>query len=189
MSDVTRILKSIEDGDRQSAEELLALVYDDLRKIAAQKLAHETPGQTLQPTALVHEAYLRLVGEDADRQWDHRGHFFVAAAEAMRRIVVEQARRKQAAKRGGGAQRVEYTEASVEISIPTDQLIDLNDALDKLAEHSPDEAELVKLRYFTGMTIEEAADTLCVTRNVAYRYWTYAKAFLTTALSQYHEPS
>jgi RNA polymerase sigma factor (TIGR02999 family) len=189
MSEVTQLLQSIDEGDTTAADELLILVYDDLRRIAAQNLAREAPGQTLQPTALVHEAYLRVVGEEPAKRWEHRGHFFVAAAEAMRRIVVEQARRKQAAKRGGGAQRVEYTEASVEISIPIDQLIDLNDALDKLAEHSPDEAELVKLRYFTGMTIEEAADTLGVTRNVAYRYWTYAKAFLTTALSQYHEPS
>ncbi len=189
MADVTQLLESVGDGDSTAAEELLELVYDDLRRVAARTLAQVTPGQTLQPTALVHEAYLRLVGADPKKQWDHRGHFFAAAAEAMRRIVVEQARRKLTMKRGGGKVRVDYDEAQIDISIPSDQLVDLSEALDKLAENSPEETQLVKLRYFTGMTIEEAADALGITRNVAYRYWKYAKAYLTTALSSYSDPS
>lgn len=188
MSDVTQLLQALDGSSSAAADELLDLIYHDLRRIAAQKLAREAPGQTLQPTALVHEAYLRLVGKDSTKQWDHRGHFFIAASEAMRRIIIEQARRKQSAKHGAGAHRSGDEVGYVEVSLSCDQLIDLNDALDKLAEHSPKEAELVKLRYFAGMTIEEAAEVLHVTRNVAYRYWTYAKAYLTTILSGYRDP-
>jgi RNA polymerase sigma factor (TIGR02999 family) len=188
MNEVTHILNAVGQGDATAAEELLTLVYDDLRRLAARKLAQEAPGQTLQATALVHEAYLRLVGEGSEQQWSHRGHFFMAAAEAMRRILVEQARRKQTKKAGGDVQRVETREADLAISVSTDQLIDLDEALAKLAEHSPQEAELVKLRYFTGLTIEESADALGITRNVAYRYWSYAKAYLTTVLSHYRDP-
>jgi RNA polymerase sigma factor (TIGR02999 family) len=183
MSDVTRILSAIEQGDPHAAEQLLPLVYDELRKLAAHKLAQEKPGQTLQPTALVHEAYLRLVDVDKAQAWSGRGHFFAAAAEAMRRILVESARRKQGLKHGGPRQRVNLDEAASVMQEPADDLLTLNDALDRLAEEDPKKAELVKLRYFTGLSVQEAADALGVSRATADRYWAYAKVWLYCALS------
>ncbi len=175
MSDVTRILSAIEKGDSHAAEQLLPLVYDELRKLAAAKLALEKPGQTLQPTALVHEAYLRLVG---DQHFDNRGHFFVAAAEAMRRIVVETARRIKRAKHGGGRRRVNLQEAASFADSPNDDLLALDEALTRLAAREPAKAELVKLRYFAGMSIDEAADVMRISRTTAKRYWAFARAWL-----------
>jgi RNA polymerase sigma factor (TIGR02999 family) len=175
MSEVTRILSAIEQGDRKAAEQLLPLVYDELRKLAAQRLAHEKSGQTLQATALVHEAYLRLVG---DQQFDNRGHFFAAAAEAMRRIVVETARRKQRAKHGGGRERVEIELADLPTSLPSDDLLSLDEALGRLEQIDPVKARLVTLRYFAGMTVEQAAEALNISRVTAHRYWTFARAWL-----------
>jgi RNA polymerase sigma factor (TIGR02999 family) len=180
MSDVSGILMAIEQGDPQAAEELLPLVYDELRKLAAQKLAHEKPGQTLQATGLVHEAYLRLVGSDAEHHWDHRGHFFAAAAEAMRRIIVENARRKQSLKQGGGLRRNDANLDEVAYLAAPNQLeaLAVHEALDRLAEKSPRKAELVKLRYFLGCTMGEAAQILGIAQATAEEDWTYAKAWL-----------
>jgi len=175
MSEVTRILSAIEEGDPHAAEQLLPLVYDELRKLAAQRLASEKPGQTLQATALVHEAYLRLVG---DQHFDNRGHFFAAAAEAMRRIVVEAARRKNRAKHGGGRQRVEIELADLPTRLPPDELLALDEALGRLEQLDPVKARLVTLRYFSGMTIEQAAAALNISRVTAHRYWTFARAWL-----------
>jgi RNA polymerase sigma factor (TIGR02999 family) len=182
MSDVTRILGAIEKGDPVAADELLPLVYHELRKLAAHKMASEAPGQTLQPTALVHEAYLRLVG-DEDKKWAGRAHFFAAAAEAMRRILIDNARRKRARRHGGGQQRVDAQE--VEIASDTDdgQLLAINEALDRLSAKDKVKAELVKLRYFVGMTIEEAAQILGISEPTAKRYWTYARAWLYAEIS------
>jgi RNA polymerase sigma factor (TIGR02999 family) len=177
MSEVTRILSAIEQGDPHAAEQLLPLVYDELRKLAAQKLAQEKPGQTLQATALVHEAYLRLVEVKQTQQWDSRGHFFAAAAEAMRRILVENARRKKSLKRGGHLKRVELDEDFTQSGSP-DQVLALNDALDKLAREDPVKAELVKLRCFAGLSHQEAARALGISRPTADRYWVYAKTRL-----------
>jgi RNA polymerase sigma factor (TIGR02999 family) len=182
MSDVTQILGAIEQGDARAAERLLPLVYDELRKLAAQRLAQEKPGQTLQATALVHEAYLRLVDAEKARQWDSRGHFFAAAAEAMRRILIEQARRKKRAKHGGGRNRVDLDEAPA-LTRPGDDLLALDEALSKLASVQPAKAELVKLRFFAGMTIPEAAAVLGVSHATAERYWTYARVWLFCELS------
>ncbi len=190
MSEVTRILSAIEQGAPQAAEQLLPLVYDELRKLAAQKLGHEQPGQTLQATALVHEAYLRLVGahHESDAQakahWDNRGHFFAAAAEAMRRILVENARRKRRPKHGGDRQRVDLDEA-LAFAEPPDDLLALDQALDKLAREEPRKAELVKLRFFAGLTIPEAAKALGISTATAERYWNYARVWLYAEL---HEP-
>lgn len=190
MSDVTRILSAIEAGDPQAAEQLLPLVYGELRKLAAHKLAQEKPGQTLQATALVHEAYLRLVGTqpmpDADGQgpWDNRGHFFAAAAEAMRRILVDNARRKARPKHGGDRRRVDLDEDLV-IADPPDDLLALDQALAKLAGEAPRKAELVKLRFFAGLTIPEAARMLGISTATAERYWSYARVWLYAEL---HEP-
>ena len=175
MTDVTRILSAIEQGDPHAAEQLLPLVYDELRKLAAAKLAQEKPGQTLQPTALVHEAYLRLVG---DQHFDNRGHFFAAAAEAMRRIVVETARRKKRARHGGGRERVEVELDDLPTRLPPEDLLALDEALDRLEQLDPVKARLVNLRYFAGMTIEQAASALNISRVSAHRYWTYARAWL-----------
>jgi RNA polymerase sigma factor (TIGR02999 family) len=175
MADVTPILSAIEAGDPKAAAELLPLVYDELRKLAAQRLARESPGQTLQATALVHEAYLRLVGE---QQFDHRGHFFAAAAEAMRRILVESARRKKAEKHGGGLHRHDAAEIPVAAPEPAEDLVALDEALDRLAELDPQKAELVKLRYFAGLTIEEAAEALGVSPATAKRSWAYSRVWL-----------
>jgi RNA polymerase sigma factor (TIGR02999 family) len=175
MSEVTRILSAIEQGDPHAAELLLPLVYDELRKLAAAKLAQEKPGQTLQPTALVHEVYLRLVG---DQHFDNQGHFFVAAAEAMRRIMVETARRKKRAKHGGGRRRVDLQEAISLADSPNDDLLALDEALTRLAAREPTKAELVKLRYFAGMSIDEAAAVMRISRTTAKRYWAFARAWL-----------
>jgi RNA polymerase sigma factor (TIGR02999 family) len=175
MSEVTRILSAIEHGDPRGAEQLLPLVYDQLRKLAAQRLANEKPGQTLQATALVHEAYLRLVG---DQRFDNSGHFFAAAAEAMRRIVVEAARRKKRAKHGGGWARVEIELTDLPTRLPPDELLALDEALGRLEQLDPVKARLVTLRYFSGMTIEQAAAALSISRVTAHRYWTFARAWL-----------
>jgi RNA polymerase sigma factor (TIGR02999 family) len=175
MSEVTRILFAIEQGDPQAAAQLLPLVYDELRKLAAQRLVQEKPGQTLEATALVHEAYLRLVG---DQQFDNRGHFFAAAAEAMRRIVVETARRKKRGKHGGGRERIDIDLVDLPTRLPPDDLLALDEALGRLEQLDPVKARLVTLRYFSGMTIEQAAATLNISRVTAHRYWTFARAWL-----------
>ena len=177
MSEVTRLLSAIEQGDPQAAEQLLPLVYDELRQLAAAKLAQEKPGQTLQATALVHEAYLRLVDTDQVQRWDSRGHFFAAAAEAMRRILVENARRKKSIRRGGDLQRVEFDEDFTRTT-SADLLLALHDALEKLAREDPLKAELVKLRCFAGLSHQEAAQALGLSRATADRYWAYAKTRL-----------
>lgn len=177
MSDVTLLLHQIDRGDTRAAEKLLPLVYDELRKLAAAKMARESAGQTLQPTALVHEAWLRL-GADDQPTWQNRAHFFAAAAEAMRRILIDQARRRRAARHGGDRQRIDSQD--VEIAAPTadDQLLAVHEALDKFAAVDPQKAELVKLRYFAGFTLEEAADALGLPLGSAKRAWTYARAWL-----------
>ncbi len=178
MSDVTRILEAIRQGDSQAADELLPLVYGELRKLAASRMAREAPHQTLQPTALVHEAWLRLVGE-ANPKFDGRAHFFAAAAEAMRRILIEKARRKRAARHGGGQQRVELEKVpDLAAPVEDDQLLAVNDALDKLSAQNKAEAELVKLRYFIGMTLEETAEILGISARTADNYWAHARAWL-----------
>jgi RNA polymerase sigma factor (TIGR02999 family) len=178
MSDVTEILSAIERGDRHASEELLPLVYDDLRRLARQKLAHEAPGQTLQPTALVHEAWMRLVGGKSAAGWDSRRHFFAAAAEAMRRILVECARRKHAIKRGGLHQRQSLDDIEIATPVPTDDLLALNEALDKLERTDAEGAQLVKLRYFSGLTVNETADVLGISERTVRHHWTYVRAWL-----------
>jgi RNA polymerase sigma factor (TIGR02999 family) len=178
MSEFNRILSAIEQGDPQATEQLLPLVYDELRRLAAQKMAQEAPGQTLQATELVHEAYLRLVGVQTAPQWNSRGHFFAAAAEAMRRILIENARRKKRLKHGGDLERVEIDVASLPTRMSSDELLSLDEALEKLKQQDPVKAQLVTLRYFGGMTIEQAADVLGISRVTAHRYWTYARAWL-----------
>jgi RNA polymerase sigma factor (TIGR02999 family) len=178
MADVTQILNAIEAGDPHAAAELLPLVYDELRKLAAARLAAEKPGQTLQPTALVHEAYVRLVGGDQPQDWDGRGHFFAAAAEAMRRILVECARRKAALKRGGVAVREELLAAEIAAPEPDDELLALDEALTLLGQTDAVAAELVKLRYFAGLTGTEAAAALGLSARTADRTWAYARAWL-----------
>jgi RNA polymerase sigma factor (TIGR02999 family) len=182
MSDVTRILSAIEEGDPHAAEQLLPLVYDELRKLAAQRLAQEKPGQTLQATALVHEAYLRLVDVDKVQHWDSRGHFFAAAAEAMRRILIDQARRKRRPKHGGGRNRVVLDEALCLVEAPQDELLALDEALEKLAREEPAKAELVKLHYFAGLSLEEAGRVLGISHRTAKRHWAYARAWLYAAI-------
>ncbi|MFV1966265.1 MAG: ECF-type sigma factor [Pirellulaceae bacterium] len=177
MTEVTRILSAIDRGDPQAAGELLPLVYDELRRLAAQKLAHEKPGQTLQATALVHEAYIRLVGSE-DQKWDSRGHFFAAAAEAMRRILVENARRRTSTKRSGGLQRKDLRDSQISSDKESAKLIALHEALDELAEVDPSAAELVKVRYFAGLTIPQAAKVLGVSPRKADFLWSYARAWL-----------
>lgn len=183
MNDVTRILSAIEHGDPAVAEQLLPLVYQELRKLAAAKLAREKPGQTLDATGLVHEAYLRLVGQPREKCWDSRGHFFSAAAEAMRRILVENARRKRGPRRGGDLNRID-----VDLSLlsgkesPTD-FLSLDEALSRLAEESPARAELVKLRFFAGLTVPQAAEVLGISLATAERYWTYARTWLYAELA------
>ena len=178
-----RALNAIEGGDPQAASRLLPLVYDELRRLAAQKLAQEKPGQTLQATALVHEAYLRLVGAEPAQPWNGRGHFFAAAAEAMRRILVENARRRHSLKRGGGHVRCDLDGLQLAAPEPVEDLLALDEALNRLAALDPIKAELVKLRYFAGMTIEEAADALGVSSATAKRYWNYARAWLYQAVT------
>jgi RNA polymerase sigma factor (TIGR02999 family) len=183
MNEVTQILAGIEAGDPHAAEQLLPLVYEELRKLAAQKLAQEKPGQTLEATALVHEAYVRLVDTDIVPYWNSRGHFFAAAAEAMRRILVERARHKRGLKHGGAFQRVNLEDAASCIQEPADELLSLNEALDALSREDPRKAELVKLRYFAGLSVQEAADVLGISRATADRYWSYAKVWLYCAIS------
>jgi RNA polymerase sigma factor (TIGR02999 family) len=187
MSDVTRILSAIEQGDPSAAEQLLPLVYDELRRLAAQKLAQEKPGQTLQATALVHEAYLRLVDTDRAQKWNGRTHFFRAAAEAMRRILVDQARQKQSDKRGGAWRQVDLDKAA-DVAQPADDMVAVTEALDLLAEHDPLKAELVKLRFFAGFSTEEAAELLGISRATADRYWRYAKTWLYCAMTRSNTP-
>jgi RNA polymerase sigma factor (TIGR02999 family) len=179
---LTGILQAIEEGDPQAAEQLLPLVYDELRQLAAAKLAHEKPGQTLQPTALVHEAYIRLVDKDKIQHWDSRGHFFAAAAEAMRRILIDQARRKRRPKHGGGRKRVDLNEALSFGEATNDDLLALDEVLDKLARAEPAKAELVKLHYFAGLSLEEAAQVLGIGHRTAKRHWAYARAWLYAAI-------
>jgi RNA polymerase sigma factor (TIGR02999 family) len=181
MSEVTRILSAVEQGDSRAAEELLPLVYDELRKLAAVRLANETPGQSLQPTALVHEAYLRLLGNEPDREWNGRGHFFAAAAEAMRRILVEAARRRGRIRHGGDHHRVELSD--VPAAVPDEDLIALDEALGQLAASNPVHADLVKLRYFAGLTVPQAAAVLGISVATAERYWAFARAWLFNALN------
>ena len=181
MTEVTRILSAIDQGDAQAAEKLLPLVYDELRRLAAQKLSHEMPGQTLPATALVHEAYIRLVGGD-DQQWSGRGHFFAAAAEAMRRILIENARQKQQVRRGGGRKRVDLSGVFLSVVGPSDDLIALNEAHDSLADEDQTIAELVKLHYFGGLTIEQAAETMGISHRTGYRHWAYARSWLALQL-------
>jgi RNA polymerase sigma factor (TIGR02999 family) len=178
MSELTRILSAIEQGDPHAAEQLLPLVYDELRQLAAHKLVQEKPGQTLQATALVHEAYLRLVDTEKDQQWNSRGHFFAAAAEAMRRILVESARRRRSLKRGGGQIQQGLDQQQIAAPQPAEDLLALDEALDRLAARDPVKAKLVKLRYFAGLTIEEAAEALAISPATAKRYWTYARTWL-----------
>jgi RNA polymerase sigma factor (TIGR02999 family) len=182
MSDVTGILSAIEQGDPHAAEQLLPLVYDELRRLAAQKLAQEKPGQTLQATALVHEAYLRLVDVDRVPHWDSRAHFFAAAAEAMRRLLIDQARRKRRPKHGGGRGRVSLGEALCLQDAPDDNLLALDEALQKLARAEPAKAELVKLHYFAGLSLEEAGRALGIAHRTAKRHWAYARAWLYAAI-------
>lgn len=182
MSQVTQILTAIDAGDPQAATQLLPLVYDELRKLAGVKLAQEKPGQTLTATALVHEAYLRLVVPGGSRDFANRGHFFAAAAEAMRRILVEQARRRHTAKRGGALDRVDFDEAVVACDQPDDDLLALDEALDRLSQEDPIKAESVKLRYFAGLSVEQAAEAIGISRATADRYWAYAKVWLYAAV-------
>jgi RNA polymerase sigma factor (TIGR02999 family) len=183
MSDVTRVIEAAAAGDAKAAADLLPLVYDELRKLAAARLAQEKPGQTLQPTALVHEAYLRLVGGDSPPDWNGRTHFFAAAAEAMRRILVENARKKNAPKHGGGRHRVEIPDDLAQTAEAPDLLLDIDEALTRLEAVDPLAARLVSLRYFAGLTMEEAAEALDIPLRSAERNWTFARAWLHRALS------
>jgi RNA polymerase sigma factor (TIGR02999 family) len=183
MSEVTRILNAIHQGDPKAAEELLPLVYDELRKLAAFKMANEAAPQTLQPTALVHEAWLRLSG-GLQQEWDSRAHFFGAAAEAMRRILIDNARRKKALRHGGGQARLDIQDLDLPAPGEDERLLALNDALDKLAAQDPHKAQLVKLRYFAGMSLEETAAVLKISEATAKRWWAYAKAWLFCEIQQ-----
>jgi RNA polymerase sigma factor (TIGR02999 family) len=184
VSEVTRILSAVEAGDPHVAAQLLPLVYDELRRLAAARLAREAPGHTLQATALVHEAYLRLVDAPQAQRWDSRGHFFAAAAEAMRRILVESARRRRADKRGGGWQRLELLEAELAVDSTGDDLFAVDEALLRLAADEPEAARLVQLRFFAGLTLDEAAQNLGLSPRTAYRQWAYARAWLRRELDR-----
>jgi len=181
MSDVTRILNAIEHGDPRAADELLPLVYEQLRHLAAHRLAQETPGQTLQLTALVHEAWMRLIGHQ-NVQWNGRAHFFAAAAEAMRRILINNARRKRAVRHGGGQQRLDIQDLEIATAAKDDEMLAVDEALEKLATHDKTKAELVKLLYFVGLTIPEAASILGISEATAKRYWSYSRAWLLAAI-------
>jgi RNA polymerase sigma factor (TIGR02999 family) len=183
MSDVTRILSQIESGDPSAAEQLLPLVYDELRRLAAARLAHEKPGQTLQATALVHDAYIRLVDVEQGQHWDSRGHFFAAAAEAMRRILVDQARHKKSLKAGGQNQRLELSDIEPALDGPTMDLLALDEALQKLAVKDPRKAELIKLRFFAGLSNQQAAEVLGIAPSTADLDWAYAKCWLRVEMS------
>ncbi len=185
MTDVTRIINAIEKGEAGAAEELLPLVYEELRLLAAQKMSQEKPGQTLQATALVHEAYIRLVGLE-NQSWGSRGHFFIAAAEAMRRILIDRARRKKSLKRGGDYERIPLDEDALleKSEVPSDDLIDLDEALEKLSKRDNIKADLVKLRYFAGLTGEQAAKALGISHATAERYWDYVSSWLRLAIGE-----
>jgi RNA polymerase sigma factor (TIGR02999 family) len=187
MNDVTRILNAIERGDVKATDELLPILYEELRLLAAQRLAKEAPGQTLQATALVHEAYLRLLGDEG-QTWQNRGHFFAAAAEAMRRILIENARRKHRLKRGGGQEKLDIEDAELTVSGPCDDLIALDEALEKLARIDKVKADLVKLRFFAGLTGEQAAQALGISHNTADRYWAYARSWLHVEITKGEGP-
>jgi RNA polymerase sigma factor (TIGR02999 family) len=182
MNDLTSIITAIEQGNAQAADQLLPLVYDELRRLAAYRLSQELPGQTLQPTSLVHEAYLRLTGNQ-DRKWEGRAHFFGAAAEAMRRILIENARRKAAVRHGGGQQRLNIEDVDIAAFSKADEIIAVNEALEKFAVENQPKAELVKLRYFAGLTIEETAEVLRISVPTAKRWWAYARAWLHNELA------
>jgi RNA polymerase sigma factor (TIGR02999 family) len=184
MSEVTRILSAIEKGDPHAAEQLLPLVYDELRKLAAQKLAQEKPGQTLEATALVHEAYLRLVDTDREQHWNSRGHFFAAAAEAMRRILVDQARRRLSLRRGGNLQRHQLEDQEIAVPEPSVDVLALHEALERFQSVDALAGQIVKLRYFAGLTIPQAAQALGISTSTADRSWAYARAWLHAALKQ-----
>jgi RNA polymerase sigma factor (TIGR02999 family) len=189
MTEVTRILCAIEQGDPHTADQLLPLVYDELRKLAATRLAQEKPGQTLQATALVHEAYLRLVGEEKAQRWDSRGHFFAAAAEAMRRILLNRARDKKRLKRGGERRRVDLGRVELALDTSDEQLIDLDKALTQLGVEDPDAARLVNLRFFAGLTLKDAALSLGLAPRTAERQWAYARAWLYARLRRADDQS
>jgi RNA polymerase sigma factor (TIGR02999 family) len=189
MADVTQILNAIEQGDPHAAEQLLPLIYDELRNLAAQKLSYEKAGQTLQATALVHEAYLRLVGARTDQRWDSRGHFFAAAAEAMRRILINRARDKKRVKHGGERRRVDFDQVEVALDTSDEQLLELDEALTLLAAEDPDAARLVNLRFFAGLTLKDAAASLGLAPRTAERQWAYARAWLYARLRQDDTPS
>lgn len=178
MADVTQLLAAAAAGDPRAAADLLPLVYDELRSLAAARMAAERPGQTLQATALVHEAYLRLVGPDPDRPWDGRGHFFAAAAEAMRRILVEAARRKGRIRHGGGLRRVDLADAAATAAVAPEDLLAVDEALDRLADDDPIAARLVRLRFYAGLSVEEAAGALGISRSTAYDHWAFGRAWL-----------
>jgi RNA polymerase sigma factor (TIGR02999 family) len=188
MTDVTRILNAIEQGDTKAADRLLPLVYEELRRLATHKMSHEPPGNTLQATALVHEAYIRLV-EAKDQSWNSRGHFFRAAAEAMRRILIENARRKQSLKRGGDHRRIDLDSLEVAVDGSSEELLALDEALDRLAERDRVKADLVKLRYFAGLTCKQAAKLLGIAHSTADEYWAYARAWLKADIIAQDEPS
>ena len=183
MSDLTRLLDAAAAGDRRAAAELLPLVYDELRRLAAARMASEAPDHTLQPTALVHEAFLKLVGPVPAAAWNGRTHFYAAAAEAMRRILIDHARRKQRVRHGGGRKRVDFPEAEVVADAPPHDLLALDEALTQFAAADPQKAELVRLRYFAGLTLEKAAELLGISRATAARHWAYARAWLFDAIS------
>jgi RNA polymerase sigma factor (TIGR02999 family) len=183
VSDVTRLLEAVEQGDPRAAEDLLPLVYDELRKLAAYKLAHEPPGQTLQPTALVHEAWLRLAGSENPR-WENRRHFIAVAAEAMRRILIERARRRQRVRHGAGQERLDIDEIEIATPESDERLIQVHEALDQLAGEDPTKAEIVKLRFFIGLTDHEVAEVLGLSERTVDRHWAYAKAWLFRTMSE-----
>jgi RNA polymerase sigma factor (TIGR02999 family) len=184
MSEVTHLISAIQHGDSRASDQLLPLVYEELRKLAAQKIAQEQPGHTLQATALVHEAYLRLVDVEKPQEWDSRGHFFAAAAEAMRRILVESVRRKKSRKHGGHGERIPLDQIEIALPPPDDDLLALDEALTRLAAAKPAVAELVKLRFFAGLTMDEAAHALGISPATAYRHWNYAQAWLFRAMGK-----
>jgi RNA polymerase sigma factor (TIGR02999 family) len=183
MTEVTQILDAIGRGDARASEQLLPLIYQELRRLAAKMMAQEAAGHTLEATALVHEAYVRLVDAEAGQRWNHRGHFFAAAAEAMRRILVEKARRTQRVKYGGEHQRVELDDDRLVCAVPSDQMLALDEALERFGQEEPGKARLVKLRFFAGLSLEEAAEALGISRATAARHWTYARAWLHDAVS------
>ena len=183
MTDVTRILSQIEQGDPSASDKLLPLVYDELRKLASQRISNEKPGQTLQATALVHEAYIRLVGKDEGQHWNGRGHFFGAAAEAMRRILVDNARKKKQSKRGGDRARVDFPDEALANNQSPEQILELNDALATLESVDADAAELFKICYFASISVEQAAELLGIPRTSAYRHWKFARAWLAKQFS------